>query len=131
MIAIVWQFEIRSGREKEFEDFYGAEGDWTAASRLSRSYLGSSFLRDQNRDSRYLVIEYWSEMLVSEQHKPYRQDRDPAARGAARRAGVVDRTDGHLHGARRPRSRRAHVVTAVISTAMRAYAGSSAIEHET
>jgi hypothetical protein len=77
MIAIVWQFEIRSGREKEFEEFYGAEGDWTAASRLSRSYLGSSFLRDQNRDSRYLVIEYWSEMIVSEQHKPYRQDQIP------------------------------------------------------
>jgi hypothetical protein len=77
MIAIVWQFEIRSGREKEFEEFYGADGDWTAASRLSRSYLGTSFLRDQNRDSRYLVIEYWSEMLVSEQHKPYRQDQIP------------------------------------------------------
>jgi hypothetical protein len=77
MIAIVWQFEIRPGRETEFEEFYGAEGEWTAASRLSRSYLGSSFLRDQNRVSRYLVIEYWSEMLVSEPHKAYRQDQIP------------------------------------------------------
>lgn len=68
MIAIVWQFEIRTGREKEFEELYGAEGEWTAASRLSRSYLGTSFLRDQNRASRYLVIEYWSEMLVYERH---------------------------------------------------------------
>ena len=47
MIAIVWQLEIRPGREAEFEQFYGADGDWTAASRHSRSYLGSSFLRDQ------------------------------------------------------------------------------------
>ena len=74
MIAIVWQFEIRPGRETEFEAFYGADGEWTAASRHSRSYLGSSFLRDQSRSSRYLVIEYWSEMLVYEQHKSYRSD---------------------------------------------------------
>jgi quinol monooxygenase YgiN len=74
MIAIVWQFEIRPGRETEFEAFYGADGEWTAASRHSRSYLGSSFLRDQSRSSRYLVIEYWSEMLVYERHKAYHSD---------------------------------------------------------
>src|SRR5205823_8091305 len=74
MIAIVWQLEIRPGRETEFEAFYGADGEWTAASRNSRSYLGSSFLRDQTRASRYLVIEYWSEMLVYERHKAYQQN---------------------------------------------------------
>jgi len=71
MIAIVWQFHIRAGRETEFERFYGADGEWTAVNRHSRSYLGSSFLRDQSLSSRYLVIEYWSEMLVYEQHKAY------------------------------------------------------------
>jgi len=74
MIAIVWQFEIKAGSEEEFEEFYGVDGEWTAANRHSRSYLGTSFLRDQNRPSRYLVIEYWSEMVVSEQHKQYRRD---------------------------------------------------------
>ena len=71
MIAIVWQFDIRPGNETEFERFYGADGEWTAANRQSRSYLGSSFLRDQNRMSRYLVIEYWSEMLVYEHLRVY------------------------------------------------------------
>lgn len=74
MIAIVWQFDVRPGSEREFERFYGADGEWTALNRRSRSYLGSSFLRDQNRDSRYLVIEYWSEMVVYEQHKSYQSD---------------------------------------------------------
>ena len=74
MIAIVWQFDVRPGSETEFERFYGADGEWTAINRRSRSYLGSSFLRDQNRKSHYLVIEYWSEMLVYEQHKAYRGD---------------------------------------------------------
>jgi hypothetical protein len=68
MIAIVWHFDIQPGREVEFEQFHGANGEWTAVNRRSRSYLGSSFLRDQSRTSSYLVIEYWSEMLVYEQH---------------------------------------------------------------
>jgi len=74
MIAIMWQFDVKSGREDEFEQFYGADGEWTTMNRLSRSYLGSSFLRDQSRTSRYLVIEYWSEMLVYEQHRAFKSD---------------------------------------------------------
>jgi heme-degrading monooxygenase HmoA len=74
MLAIMWQFDVKDGCEDEFEQFYGASGEWTAVNRNSRSYLGSSFLRDQNRASRYIVIEYWSEMLVYEQHRGYRTD---------------------------------------------------------
>jgi heme-degrading monooxygenase HmoA len=72
MIAIVWQFDVKPGSETAFERFYGADGEWSAANRRSRSYLGTSFLRDQNRAARYMVVEYWSEMLVYEQHKSYR-----------------------------------------------------------
>ena len=74
MIAIVWQFDVKEGRNTEFEEFYGAEGEWTAMNRHTRSYLGTSFLRDQSRPARYVVIEYWSEMVVYEQHKAYRSD---------------------------------------------------------
>jgi heme-degrading monooxygenase HmoA len=69
MIAIMWQFDVKNGRETEFEQFYGVDGKWTALNRHTRSYLGTSFLRDQNRSSRYIVIEYWSEMIVYEQHR--------------------------------------------------------------
>ena len=74
MIAIMWQFDVTAGREADFELLYGVDGEWTAINRKSRSYLGSSFLRNQNQPSRYIVIEYWSEMLVYEQHKSYRSD---------------------------------------------------------
>ena len=66
MIAIMWQFDVKAGRETEFEQLYGADGAWTAMNRHTRSYIGSSFLNDQNLATRYIVIEYWSEMLVSE-----------------------------------------------------------------
>ena len=74
MLAIMWQFDVKAGSEDAFEQFYGASGEWTTLNRHSRSYLGSSFLRDQNRASRYILIEYWSEMLVYEQHRAFRSD---------------------------------------------------------
>jgi hypothetical protein len=88
MIAIMWQFDVKDGRETEFEELYGVDGEWTALNRPTRSYLGSSFLRDQNRSSRYIVIEYWSEMLVYEQHRTYRSD--AIASLEQRRTALVD-----------------------------------------
>ena len=68
MVAVVWHIEIVPDQGEAFERFYGADGEWTAVSRRSRSFLGSSFLKDLARPERYLLIEYWSEMLVYERH---------------------------------------------------------------
>ena len=67
-MAVVWQLTVQDQGDEEFERFYGADGDWTKLSRRSRSFLGSSFLRDLAVPTRYLLIEYWSEMLVYEKH---------------------------------------------------------------
>lgn len=69
MIAVVWQFQVKPGQQQSFEKFYGADGEWTQLGRRSRSFLGSSFLRDQAHDTHYLLIEYWSEMVVYERHR--------------------------------------------------------------
>jgi quinol monooxygenase YgiN len=68
VVAVVWQFTIHQNTEDEFERFFGADGDWTKLSRRSRSFLGSSFLKDLAIPTRYLLVEYWSEMLVYEKH---------------------------------------------------------------
>jgi quinol monooxygenase YgiN len=68
LVAVVWQFETAPDRSRDFEQFYGADGEWTRLSRKSRSFLGSSFLKDLASPSRYLLVEYWSEMLVYEKH---------------------------------------------------------------
>src|SRR5262245_64361076 len=88
MIAIIWEFSVIKGCETEFEQMYGSEGEWTALNRHTRSYLGTSFLRDQNRQSRYLVIEYWSEMVVYEEHRTYRSDQ--IATLEARRTKIIE-----------------------------------------
>ena len=69
VIAFVWQFKVQAGREAAFERFFGANGPWQGLSRRSRSFLGSSFLRDAVQPTRYIVTEYWSEMLVYERHQ--------------------------------------------------------------
>jgi len=68
VVAVVWQLTLHDQNGQEFEQFYGADGDWTRLSRRSRSFLGSSFLKDLAVPTRYLLIEYWSEMLVYEKH---------------------------------------------------------------
>jgi quinol monooxygenase YgiN len=68
VVAVVWHIEIAPEGSDVFERFYGADGEWTALSRRSRSFLGSSFLRDLAHPERYLLIEYWSEMVVYEKH---------------------------------------------------------------
>ena len=68
MVAVVWNFEIVPDEGENFERFYGADGEWTKLSRRSRSFLGSSFLKDLARPERYVLVEYWSEMLVYEKH---------------------------------------------------------------
>jgi hypothetical protein len=68
VVAVVWNFEIVPDEGENFERFYGADGEWTRLSRRSRSFLGSSFLKDLARPDRYLLIEYWSEMVVYEKH---------------------------------------------------------------
>jgi len=69
VVAVVWQLTLLEQNEAEFEQFYGADGDWTKLSRRSRSFLGCSFLKDLAVPSRYLLIEYWSEMVVYERHR--------------------------------------------------------------
>ena len=84
MIAVVFQFEVKPGRQAEFEQLHGADGEWTALSRQSRSFIGSSFLREFSTAPRYLLVEYWSEMVVYERHLKHfeahvqRLDRDRA-----------------------------------------------------
>jgi hypothetical protein len=68
VVAVVWQFTIHDNTAEEFERLYGADGDWTQLSRRSRSFLGSSFLKDVAAPTRYLLVEYWSEMVVYERH---------------------------------------------------------------
>jgi len=90
LLAVVWQFDVRVGSEEAFETLHGADGAWTALSRRSRSFLGSSFLKDLATPGRYLLLEYWSEMFVYEKHLADFSDNVEALK--AQRAEMVKET---------------------------------------
>jgi quinol monooxygenase YgiN len=85
---MVWKFQVHQDKRETFEKLYGADGPWTALSRRSRSFLGASFLRDQAQPSLYLLVEYWSEMVIYEKH--YADFTDEVARLEAQRNALCE-----------------------------------------
>ena len=105
MVAVVWNFETLPDQGDEFERFYGADGEWTKLSRRSRSFLGSSFLKDIARPERYVLVEYWSEMLVYEKHLADFDDELHRLEEQRQRFVDTDGSDRRVHGARCARPR--------------------------
>ena len=113
MVAVVWQLTIHEDTDREFERFYGADGEWTKLSRKSRSFLGSSFLRDLAVPSRYLAgrgpgARWWCTRSTSPT-----SDRNQGARGATPGIHCQRRIARSVLGARRADARRTDVVPAV------------------
>ena len=99
---MAWQFELPEGGEEAFERFYGADGPWTALSRQSRSYLGSSFLRDQVQPTRYLLIEDLERDGRGPEAPRGLLGRGGGARGQARLIVRVGHAARRLHHPRHP-----------------------------
>ena len=58
--VIVWEFVVRAGREREFEEAYGATGAWATLFSKSTEHLGVELLRDTAIAGRYLTIDRWN-----------------------------------------------------------------------
>ena len=59
MYVIVWQFEVRPGGEREFEQAYGADGDWAKFFRTGTGFVSVELLRDPRNPSAYSTIDRW------------------------------------------------------------------------
>ena len=59
MYTIVWQFEVRAECEREFEQAYGADGDWARFFRTGAGFVGVELMRDPRNPSVYLTIDRW------------------------------------------------------------------------
>jgi heme-degrading monooxygenase HmoA len=57
MIALVFSYEVRD--TEEFEQAYGADGDWAQFFRQGTGYIGTELLRDVEAPGRYLVVDRW------------------------------------------------------------------------
>ena len=59
MHVIVWEFEARAGKEKEFEQAYGSNGDWAMLFAESPDYHGTDLLKSITERT-YLTIDRWT-----------------------------------------------------------------------
>jgi heme-degrading monooxygenase HmoA len=57
--VVIWEFQVHSGAEVEFERVYGPDGDWVQLFRRAKGYVRSELLRDREVWGRYLVLDYW------------------------------------------------------------------------
>jgi heme-degrading monooxygenase HmoA len=56
--VILWEFQPRAGREAEFEQAYGADGEWAKLFALNDGFRGTELLKSAT--GTYLTIDHWT-----------------------------------------------------------------------
>ena len=59
MFLVLWEYEVKSGSEKQFEDVYAA-GDWVRLFRTHSHYRETRLLREPSRSNIYLTLDFWT-----------------------------------------------------------------------
>jgi heme-degrading monooxygenase HmoA len=68
---ILWEFEVRVGKEKEFEKMYGSEGAWAQLFRRDDGYHGTELVRDAGKTNRYFTLDFW---ISQEKYEAFRKE---------------------------------------------------------
>ena len=58
--VVVWEFRVRSGKRRQFETVYGADGVWAKLFRSSKGYIRTDLIRDLKTPRRYMTIDVWT-----------------------------------------------------------------------
>jgi quinol monooxygenase YgiN len=77
VIAAIWQFRVRPGREAEFERHYGPDGTWAQLFARGEGYHGTELWRDPDERGRYLLSDAWADRASYESFVTRRTAADP------------------------------------------------------
>lgn len=55
----IWEFSVKKGRESQFEQRYGPEGEWAHLFRRHAGYVGTELHRDIAVPGRYVTVDHW------------------------------------------------------------------------
>jgi len=58
--AIVWEYRVRRGRERQFERIYGPRGAWAHFFRKGRGHRGTHLYRETARTRCYVTVDLWA-----------------------------------------------------------------------
>src|SRR5437016_5744207 len=62
MVHVIWEFQPKPDKVKEFEKIYGSLGAWAQLFRKSSHYRETRLLRDTRSTGHYLVIDIWDDL---------------------------------------------------------------------
>jgi heme-degrading monooxygenase HmoA len=74
MFVIVWQFQVRSGSEAEFEQVYSSSGEWVRLFQQGAGFIRAQLLRDPDIIGRYLTLDHWESQDAFEQFRHLYRD---------------------------------------------------------
>ena len=59
LYTYIWEFEVLSSAEAEFQRHYGPKGTWVALFRKDPAYIETLLLKDASRPGHYVTIDRW------------------------------------------------------------------------
>ena len=74
MYVVVWEFQAKPGREKEFELAYGPQGVWAQLFEQAEDFLGTELQSLPKGRRRYLTIDRWTSQAA---HETFLRDHRP------------------------------------------------------
>lgn len=59
MYTIVWRYRVRAERAGEFEQAYGARGEWVRFFTRGEGYIGTRLYRDTGEAHSFVTVDEW------------------------------------------------------------------------
>ena len=56
---IIWEFRVRAGVERRFEEAYGPQGDWAQFFARGAGYVRTELNHDLKDSRRYVTLDFW------------------------------------------------------------------------
>jgi hypothetical protein len=74
---VAWEFRVRAGLHRRFEEMYGPAGAWATLFARDPAYLRTELQRDLREPGRHLTLDYWtSESAYDQFHARYQSEYD-------------------------------------------------------
>ena len=72
--VIIWEFTVRPGMEKQFEEAYGLHGEWVSLFRQDPAFIRTELIRDLHDPRRYLTLDHWESEKAYDAFREHRRN---------------------------------------------------------
>ena len=67
MFVALWEYEVKPGCEKRFEEAYGPDGDWAKLFQSDSHYREMRLVSDAFHSGVYLTMDFWESRAAYEE----------------------------------------------------------------